>query len=272
MSYNQDTFQADLSIKPDFYRDGICYCGYCRTPKETRVRWLDGEERIVSVSCKCQRKENEERMARIKETDRVIRISALRTSRVQSRTMIRGRFENARNTPQLEKCRKYVRAWGYVLKNGVGILMWGTVGTGKTYAASCIANALMDKNVPVLSTSIPRICNANFADRDMIIQSMKWYDLILLDDIGVERDTAYSLETVYNVINELYMARKPVIVTTNMTIGEIKRNAHDESSKTLSRIYDRILAMCVPMKFDGQSYREQTHTNKTKIMTKVLSV
>ena len=74
------------------------------------------------------------------------------------------------------------------------------------------------------------------------------YPLLILDDFGMERGTEYGLEQVFNVIDSRYRSRKPLIVTTNLTLAELqhpKDTAH-------SRIYDRLLAMCAPVRFTGE--------------------
>lgn len=53
--------------------------------------------------------------------------------------------------------RRYVQNWEKVRKENIGLLFWGDVGTGKTYLASCIANALMEQEVSVKMVSFSYI-------------------------------------------------------------------------------------------------------------------
>ena len=72
---------------------------------------------------------------------------------------------------------------------------FGDVGTGKSFFAGCIANALLDQDVPVLMTNFPTILNrltGMFSeDRSEFIASFDEYDLLIIDDLGVERSTEY---------------------------------------------------------------------------------
>ena len=73
----------------------------------------------------------------------------------------------------------------------------------------------------------------------------------MIDDLGAERETEYALEQIYTVIDERYKARKPLIVTTNLSFEQLK---HPEDVEH-SRIYDRIIEICVPFNFEGESRR-----------------
>ena len=63
------------------------------------------------------------------------------------------------------------------------------------------------------------------------------FPLLILDDFGMERSTEYGLEQIYNVVDSRYRSRKPLIVTTNLTLEELQ---HPEDTAH-SRIYDRLL-------------------------------
>ena len=130
--------------------------------------------------------------------------------------------------------------------DNIGCLFWGGVGTGKSYLAGCIANALMEKEIPVHMTNFALILNdlaASFENRNEYISRLCRYPLLILDDFGMERGTEYGLEQVFNVIDSRYRSGKPLIVTTNLTLDDL-RNPEDTAH---SRIYDRLLSMCVPV-------------------------
>ena len=117
----------------------------------------------------------------------------------------------------------------------------GDVGTGKSFFAGCIANALLEQGVPVLMTNFSRILNALSGlyseEKNQYIDSLNQYSLLIIDDLGIERSTEFALEQVFNVIDSRYRSKLPLIVTTNMTLEELK-NPQD---LTRSRIYDRVL-------------------------------
>ena len=78
--------------------------------------------------------------------------------------------------------------------------------------------------------------------------------MLIIDDFGMERGTEYGLEQVYNVIDSRYRSRKPLIVTTNLTLDSLQ-NPLDTAH---ARIYDRLLEMCAPILFTGENFRRET--------------
>lgn len=252
---------------PGDYRgeDGLLYCGKCHTQKQCRVT-LFGQEDIVSCQCKCAVEKYEAEQRRQKKQEEMARISNLRVQGIQDKQSREFKFGSADDTPNIQKCRRYVERWDDMLKHNNGLLFWGGVGTGKTFAASCIANALIDRGIPVLVTSFPRILNAGW-DKTEIIGQMKRFPLMVIDDLGAERQSEFALETVYSVVDERYKSGKPLIVTTNLKLEEI-RSAEKMEHK---RIYDRILEMCVPVFFDGGSRRKKVAEDKMRFAKEVFS-
>lgn len=76
----------------------------------------------------------------------------------------------------------------------------------------------------------------------------------------MERGTEYGLEQVFNVIDARYRSNKPLIITTNLTLSELK-NETDIGKK---RIYDRVLSICRPIQVDGENIRAIERENKFK--------
>ena len=88
-------------------------------------------------------------------------------------------------------------------------------------------------------------------DRNGYIDSLNQYSLLIIDDLGMERSTEFALERVFNVIDTRYRSKKPLIVTTNLTLNELK----NPCGLVRSRIYDRILEVYVPLKISSQNIR-----------------
>ena len=67
-------------------------------------------------------------------------------------------FENDNGKcPQMEHAHFYVENWETMKERNIGYLLWGGVGTGKSYFAGCIANALMEREIPVCMTNFALI-------------------------------------------------------------------------------------------------------------------
>ena len=178
--------------------------------------------------------------------------------------MLNWTFENDNGRSlQLHHAQRYVEQWQTMRSESLGLLLWGGVGTGKSFLAGCIANALMAQEVPVRMTNFAHILNElnnNFSGRNEVIDRLCRYPLLIIDDFGMERGTEYALEQIYNIIDSRYRSRKPLIVTTNLTLDEI-RHPQDTAH---ARIYDRLLEMCVPISCIGVSFRKETAQEKLK--------
>ena len=163
--------------------------------------------------------------------------------------------------PQMKHARFYADNFDTMLSENIGYLLWGSVGTGKSFFAACIANALMEKEIPVRMTNFAAVLNdlsGSFEGRNAYIARLCHYPLLILDDFGMERGTEYGLEQVYNVIDSRYRSGKPLIVTTNLSLDELQ---HPQDTPH-ARIYDRLLEMCAPILFTGTNFRRQTAQSK----------
>lgn len=257
-----------MTNEKDYVKDGILTCGICGKPKQSRLDVL-GEVIIVPALCDCQAVEQEKTDSDFKDMQTMIYIDNLRVNGIKDRERRKCRFENGEMTPNLEKCLKYVQGFDEMLKKNIGLLMWGQCGNGKSYAAACIANALLDKGIPALMTSFPAILSDQNNTTD-IAHQMNEYDLVVLDDLGAERQSQYALEKVFYIVDERYKSGKPLIVTTNQPLKEMQNSAESGNSD-YKRIYDRILSMCVPMAFMDGTRRKPERADKAKYLKSVLT-
>lgn len=250
----------------DYYADdGLLYCGKCRTAKECRAE-INGGTFTVPCMCKCGEAEWERKEQAWREEQRRIRIENLRVSGIADDSLRDVRFEGSDGCENIQKCQAYVDHWDEIKAQNTGLLMSGPVGTGKTYAAACIANALIDRGVPVLMTSFPAILSTSKFEMNELVRQAMEYDLIIVDDLGVERDTEYSSETVYQFIDACYRRRKPMIVTTNLSLKDLRV----QEGLRYKRIYDRVLQMCVPMLFTGESRRVGIRKENANILREIV--
>ena len=123
----------------------------------------------------------------------------------------------------MKHAHRYVDKWAEVRTKNIGLLLWGGVGTGKSFFAGCIANALMEQEVSVRMTNFSSILNDlsnSFSGRNDMVDRLCSYPLLIIDDFGIERGTEYALEQVYNIIDARYRSKKPLIVTTNLTLTD----------------------------------------------------
>ena len=96
-----------------------------------------------------------------------------------------------------------------------------------------------------------------FDGKQEFIDSLNKYTLLIIDDLGAERKTEYMVEHVFNIIDSRYRSGLPMIITTNLTADELKKPQAIE----YSRIYDRVLERCHPVKVEGVSRRRESLKN-----------
>lgn len=251
-------------LEPGDYtgEDGLLYCGKCRTPKQFRMDAPPLEGRLLPHPCRCEQ-ERLDREAAEQEARRHHQAVADLKRRGFTDPAMRGwTFANDNGKcPQMKHAHFYVENWTAMQEENIGYLLWGGVGTGKSYFAGCIANALMEQEVAVRMTNFALILNdltASFEGRNEYIARLCRAPLLILDDFGMERGTEYGLEQVYNVVDSRYRSRRPLIVTTNLSLQDLqhpKDTAH-------ARIYDRLLEMCAPIRFSGENFRKATAQDK----------
>lgn len=248
--------KADKNAE-DYYKDGVLVCGKCHTNKEKKIQ-LAGECVTVRCICKCEseereriqkQKDYEEEMRRIER----LKVASLMDAKLKSATL--KTFTQKEDNQKLYTIVKnYVDNFETFYKSNRGLLFWGTVGTGKSYAAACIANELLNRETPVVMTSFVKVLQViqdNTENETEFVNRLCAARLLIIDDLGTERNTDYALEKVYNVIDSRYRTGKPLILTTNLNLQDMQMTQDIRHQ----RIYDRIFEMCHPVMVNGTSWR-----------------
>ena len=245
--------------------DGLLYCGKCNEPKEA---YFDpGKDMVFGMKkhpreCECRRKKRKEEEQYREQQRHETAVRELKSRCFSERAMQEWTFEKDKGiSKNTETARFYVKHWEWMKEENIGYLFWGAVGTGKSYLAGCIANALLEQEIPVRMTNFAEVLNdlsANFSDKNEYIKNLCRFPLLILDDFGMERGTEYGLEQIYAVIDSRYRSGKPLIVTTNLTLHDL---THPQDTAH-ARIYDRLQEMCVPVQFKGESFRKLTAREK----------
>ena len=240
----------------DYYEDGLLYCGRCRTPKTCFID-LMGRQMRVACLCRCASEARERVEAEHRERERLDRIDRLRETAFPDRELRRCVFDRDDGAnPKLSRiCRRYAEQFDALREQGKGLLLYGPVGTGKTFLAACVVNALVDRGIPCLMTSFARLGNLLSApgpERQVRMDELGRYELLVVDDLAAERDTEYMNELVYSVIDARYRQGLPLIVTTNLSGAELKNPAQVKRQRT----YSRLLEMCYPAEVEGKDRRK----------------
>lgn len=247
--------KANPAMPGDYTENGILMCGKCNTPKQTRIQAFG--DRIVSCQCRCAREKYQAEIDTQKRKEAADKLSRLRAVGITNQKFCNATFraDDGKNPQPMAHLRRYAEKWPQMREKNIGLLLYGVPGTGKSYGAACIANALTDDLTPVLMTNLAGVLNTMGGlpseEKGAYIADIMRYPLLILDDFGMERKTEYALEQVYNLIDARYRSSKPLIVTTNLPLEQL-RTARDIDH---ARIYDRVLEMCVPVDFGNNGRR-----------------
>ncbi len=260
---------ANFSYNPNesYEKEGHVYCKTCHEQIDGRIldKTFNGNKYILRRDCKCDR----DRIAREEEREKQQEIE-----RIKKRCF---HFDKPLKTASIDdingkddlitlQAKAYVETFDKMVKENVGIILAGPVGTGKSYIAAAIANGVIEKyrynvkfrNIPQIIRDMQKLDYD--ADRNQYLSDICTGKLVIFDDFGIERKTEYVTELLYAIINERYRKNKPTIITTNIPISELRS---ENVPTEFQRIYSRILSMCnIDITVTGKDRRKEENTEK----------
>lgn len=266
-----DVISAPKKESGDYYdAEGFLMCGRCHTRKQIDIPCSEtirtGGIWRVPVLCQCEA-EADRRAQQIEAEGKAERVrrNLLASSGLSPASCFVN--DNAPESKVSKLCRKYCGKLEDAFSNGLGILFYGGVGTGKSFYAQCIGNEAIRLCKRVLFVSASNITTIGTDVQSRFLRQLGRANVLILDDIGAQRGTSYGSEALYNTINDWYKTGKPLIATTNLDLAEIKA----EKDITYKRIYDRMLEMC-PMRIlvDGESKRAQIASQKREAAKRLI--
>lgn len=261
---------GDINQEEEYVKDDDIYCKKCHTP-----RTCMGFNRKVRCICKCQAeiRDRENEIERQKEKQRIV-------DKIKSTSLLGEKYKNVsfENTETkhsqnfelvFNRCKKYCEVANKVLKDGIGIYLFGEKGTGKSRLTACMANELMNNYYTVLYTNFAEISkyirntfkNSNDTEYNFI-EKLTSIDFLFIDDFGTELVSKndkdlWLQEQVFQVINKRYNNNKPIIFTSNYSLRQLF-----EERGVADKTIDRIQEICEIMKLEGTSYRREAKKQK----------
>ena len=270
--FNIETFGG---IEEDEYiKDGIIFCNKCNTAR--MFISPDGTFKTRCL-CKCQAQERDNFYQEEEERKRAEYIESLKADSLMGERYEEVSFSTTEtgHNPDFDaafiRCKRYCEVADRVLRDGLGIYIYGGKGTGKTHLTACMANELIKKYKQVLFTNFLEVAKAirstfgkQTETEEGYIKRLANIDFLFLDDLGTERfqtqnGELWLQEKVFDVLNKRYNMRRPTIFTSNYSLQELisERGIMD---KTVDRIAEMSNAI---LQINGESYR--TKARKTDL-------
>lgn len=153
----------------------------------------------------------------------------------------------------LDTVRRYAETFSP--KESGSLLFMGGTGLGKTHLSSALAKAVIDRGYDVLYESAQNIFseleNSKFrGDADSQNRSGRYFEteLLIMDDLGAEFGTAFSVSCLYNIVNTRLCRALPTVISTNLSAEEM-------AARYGERIFSRLFGEYTPLLFCGRDIR-----------------
>lgn len=235
----------------DYLRDGLWYCHKCNTPKQFRNSLVKDP---INTRCECEKK-----AIAAAERERNIQQKRERCfsgdKKYYSYTFAN---DKGLNPGLIDKAKCYADYFDErYFKDGKGIILFGDVGCGKTFAACCIANDLIEKGRLCRFISSSQI-EREYADaaangeREGYLNRLNANELLVIDDLGVEGKSDFVQGVIKGIIDKRIASVRPLIITTNTPQAEFCAPP-DLNHK---RIYSRLFEICIPFVAEGDDLRK----------------
>lgn len=215
-------------------------CPVCGEGKSGRIT-VNGVTRNINLACSCVSSAPIDNKARALE-----RAFGSRQPRGSFKT------DDGVNRAVSDACKNYTDSFGTIMYGKVnGLLLFGSPRQGKTFMAEAVTSEIVNKGYSALFRTASEIVQTfqydDKAEVNRIRDAVKSVDLLVIDDLGAQRSTAFADEVVFTIIDERYSARKPILVTTNATIEEMAGT----EDITLQRCYGRLIERCTLVQVDS---------------------
>ncbi|WP_165904929.1 MULTISPECIES: ATP-binding protein [unclassified Dehalobacter] len=214
----------------------------CSCP-EAQAYWsaYDSEQQRIQEQEEIARR----RAATQEKIDQLIGRSGLK-KRFKNRTFQTFKAETPKQKKAYAVAKEYADRFFEFYQRGEGLYIEGTNGTGKTHLAAAITLQLINEGIPVVcKTSIELLDNikqafdgSQVSEYD-ILKVYKQVDLLIIDDLGKEQCTDWSMSILYSILNDRYEDLRPTIITTNFNEETLIRNLTPrgfDSSKVIAII------------------------------------
>ncbi len=232
-----------------------------------------GKKTVVQPSCDCEVEALEKSVREAEKRSENRRIEKLFSISKMGSRLEGSTFDNFKS--RAGAGRAFVESKRFVdefdRNQGIGLMMFGTPGSGKSHLAAAITHELLAKEKSVVFQAVPELLerirstfNKNAKESEQqIMKALQSCDLLVLDDIGSERVTGWVYEIFFRIVDGRYRNERPIVYTSNLTPKELElrfsefEDGHNLESEQTPRILDRITETSDFIKVTASSYRKE---------------
>ncbi len=258
-----------MKNRKQLLKTSIPKCKFCKKQYIKETFNIAGKKKeFPAPDCTCE-DDNEKRiqkLAILREQDnkRIEKINDIKDcglgKRFKNKTFVN--FDESKNPKAYKICLEYARNIEDRFRDGKGLFLSGNVGVGKTHLIAGIIDlaARLNKReivrqhfkIIVYTTAVDLLaelkCSYKKEGTEDIIKSYEEAELLIIDDLGVEKGSDWVNEVFFRIIDHRYKEMKPTIFASNLRDDEIKE-------KLGERIMSRIYETCIGVEFTGKDYR-----------------
>lgn len=259
---------------------GFEVCQYCgkRLPRKRYV--LLGKEAVIAVSCDCEKarekqdreqRENElalERESKAKHWREHVAMLYEKSGmgrRFMARTFETYRADDDGKRRALETTKRYVETFSQRQQEGKGLYIYGGYGSGKTHLAAAMTHALIQQGTSVICQTFGDML-MDIRDKmtqgiteETAVQRYTKPQLLVIDDLGKEKCTEWSMSILYSMINRRYEDMAPVVITTNYDYHQLVKalTPKDSDDDHIRSIVSRLEECSYQLHLDWDDLRRQ---------------
>lgn len=256
----------------DYEKDGVLHCGYCHKPKYI-LHELFGTVKAFPIDCDCM-KECQQRIAELrKRREQLIRAENCRHHALPYPHMHKWDFthDDGGSPSIIHYAKYYVKNFPEMKEKGEGLFLMGVAGTGKTFTAAAIVNALCDQGYYCILVSLLEIVlellSMNREKRLQYINEICSHDLIVFDGYGAEPSTYFSDMNILEIVDICYNRQVPIIVTTTLTQEDLQ-----EGNPTRRTIVSRLQERCYCLTLGNIKRRDKMAADRWNRFRQLLDI
>jgi DNA replication protein DnaC len=235
-------------------------CPECSLAIEPFVSPVTG--RVIYPTCPCVLKKERLAVERLLNRSKTAKLERFFKGCAVGETLPNADFKSWVERPGAKTAYKAAYEYAEELPNkllaGQGLLLFGPPGCGKSHLVAAAARRAIESGYSVLFERAPKLLmrlrdvysSQSSVSELEIIEALGRLDLLVIDDLGAEKKTEWSVQTIYTIIDERYSKRRATLITTNLSLEELEQ-------KVGPRTMDRLVGSCRFVENCAASYRQE---------------